>query len=470
LALELLEDRKLLSYSFTLLADTDPNGPFRSLLFLPAINSKGTVVFEAVQTRAAGEVHGVFTSQNPTRPLYGSPDSFSSLQSSPTINEDGTVAFGAEATGGGLIGYLGDGGPLTTLADTTGPFRNLTALAVLNNQGTASFGGDLTSGGSGIFTGHGGPPAILYVTGGLFSSFPETAHAFNDSGTVAFRATLTAGGQGIFRGNGGTVTTIADTSSGVFSSFGRPALNEEGTVAFLANRSDGSKAILTGRGKELTTVADTSGLFNDFSSLAIGINSEHGVVFFASLATGGAGIFTGPDPVADKVIAIGDPLFGSTVRAFISGGGGGFSFYDWNDAGQLAFRAALDDGREVFGLADPHADRASPSARRQWESFAALVHPTGRDSFTLVQSTSEPNAPRVIRGAQPAEMTLRLVTGGSLQPDQSARPQSVSSALVSLARRRLINVVFGQFQHGTPNDTLSKELAIARQRNEVMAV
>ncbi len=37
------------------------------------------------------------------------------------------------------------------------------------------------------------------------------------------------------------------------------------------------------------------------------------VVFLADLDDGGKGIFTGPDPISDKVIAIGDPLFGSTV-------------------------------------------------------------------------------------------------------------------------------------------------------------
>jgi len=60
----------------------------------------------------------------------------------------------------------------------------------------------------------------------------------------------------------------------------------------------------------------------------------------------GMGIFTGPDPGGDRVIATGDPLFGSIVVGL------DFTPTGLNDAGQIAFAATLADGRQVVARAD----------------------------------------------------------------------------------------------------------------------
>jgi hypothetical protein len=87
-----------------------------------------------------------------------------------------------------------------------------------------------------------------------------------------------------------------------------------------------------------------------FSDLfAPSINDLGSVAFLADLKKGGSGIFTGPDPAANKVIAIGDPLFGSTVTALQ------FSSQGLNNSGQVAFWASLADGRQVIVRADPLA-------------------------------------------------------------------------------------------------------------------
>ena len=65
---------------------------------------------------------------------------------------------------------------------------------------------------------------------------------------------------------------------------------------------------------------------------------------------GPAGIFTGGDPVADKVIQIGDPLLGSTVGAILFE----FSRFGINDKGQIAF-AVFSGGQQVVVRADPLA-------------------------------------------------------------------------------------------------------------------
>lgn len=68
------------------------------------------------------------------------------------------------------------------------------------------------------------------------------------------------------------------------------------------------------------------------------------MAFFALTDAGGDGIFTGPDPAADKVIKTGDALFGSTVLGLFPG--------TQNRFGQVAFRADLANGTTVIARSD----------------------------------------------------------------------------------------------------------------------
>jgi hypothetical protein len=61
----------------------------------------------------------------------------------------------------------------------------------------------------------------------------------------------------------------------------------------------------------------------------------------------GFGIFTGPDPVGNKVISVGDSLFGSIVRNL------GFFRDGLNNQGQIAFFASFADGTQGIYRADP---------------------------------------------------------------------------------------------------------------------
>jgi hypothetical protein len=72
------------------------------------------------------------------------------------------------------------------------------------------------------------------------------------------------------------------------------------------------------------------------------------VAFRATLAAGGAGVFAGFDPEKDRVLVVGDELFGSTVTDVLFAGSNGC-----NDSGQFALRAVLADGRTVLVRADP---------------------------------------------------------------------------------------------------------------------
>ncbi|WP_349262949.1 PEP-CTERM sorting domain-containing protein [Allocoleopsis sp.] len=104
-------------------------------------------------------------------------------------------------------------------------------------------------------------------------------------------------------------------------------------------------SILTSDGTTTTTIADTSGSFR--SLLTPSINDKNTVAFFAELNSGERGIFPWSDSVVDRVIAIGDPLFGSVVEYL------GFSRAGLNNSGQIAFSATLTDGTQGIYLATP---------------------------------------------------------------------------------------------------------------------
>ncbi len=328
-----------ISYDFILIADTA--GPF-SGLGAPIINNAGTVAFNANLDVGGG---GIFIgSGGPVTTLYDAAGPLMNPSLS-SINDAGTVAFSAFLGGDDFGIFTGNGGPTTTIAATAGPFLSFGGLSI-NNAGTVAFSAFLDAGGDGmfIFTGSGGPTtAIGGPFGGLSPPF------INDAGTVAFFAVdLDGRNRGIFTGSGGPIATIADTS-GPFSNFGlfgSVSINNAGTVAFGATLDAGGQGIFTGNGGATTTIADTNGPFRAFFSSSI--NNSGTVAFDAALVPiASRGIFTGPDPVADRVIGTGDTLFGSTVLGLF------FDQEGLNDHGQIAFFARLADGRQVIVRADP---------------------------------------------------------------------------------------------------------------------
>jgi hypothetical protein len=178
----------------------------------------------------------------------------------------------------------------------------------------------------------------------------------NNLGVVAFPGFLDGGGRGIFTGNGGPVTTILDSSGpfdlNIFEAL-FPSINANGTVAFVAGKRDGGFAVLSGSGGSISTIADTSGAFGRFGSVDISLNA---VAFGAVLRTGEIGIFTGPDPETNKVIASGDLLFGSPVHDIQ------FTRHGINDSGAIAFFASFEDGTRGIYRADPVASIPEPTS------------------------------------------------------------------------------------------------------------
>jgi hypothetical protein len=374
------------SYTFTNVTDTTEE--FSGLFSPPQLNAGGTLQFSA---RLDNGHSGTFTKAagGPTTTIVSTAPSFGGLASSGgSINASGTVAFQGDnptVTPSQAI-YTGAGGAHTLIAgnESTSPFSEFGSSGVeaINDSGTVAFYARhraSAGGGEGIFTRSGGTGPIITVadsTSGMFNQV-SSQPSINAGGSVAFSAagTTSAVGEGIFVvAPGGAVTTIADASDGLTSP-ATSSLNNSGTVVFLAFAGS-VRGIYTGNGAALTTVANDSGDYRQFL-FTPAINNNGMVVFNALLEDSRRGIFAGPDPVADKVIIVGDTLFGATVSDVTF-------FRGLNDNGDIAFLYSLENG--VTGVALAAAMPAPPAITVTKIVGASTAIPGGTGNFTSLHS------------------------------------------------------------------------------------
>jgi hypothetical protein len=369
-SVERLEDRTLpTSYVFTRIIDD--TGPLRNFANVPpSINGQGTAAFTATRHLDPEGRLGYFTSNGQsiaTIAVDGQSIAGATLglyHRTLAFNDAGTVAFFGylnDTSRGGV--FAGNGGPLAIIGPPPPPNDASTPRYMsaedITNSGVVLMTHGLAAG-SDLYLGQGGTPFPLYVSGS-FSSGGLTVGVFgggsvNDAGTAAFVAGREPGVYfGVFRGSGGAVTNIADTQShGGFyiSSFGSTSINNLGVVAFDAIPASpsglaGVRGIYTGSGGPITTIATATGPFLELGPFGPSINDAGTVGFEARLTAGGIGLFTGPDPLTDKVIASGDMLFGSRVTSVR------FGRFGLNNRGQFAFYASTENGRQGIYRADP---------------------------------------------------------------------------------------------------------------------
>jgi hypothetical protein len=339
------------SRAYTFTSIVDENGPFEAF-HPPSVNNAGTVGFFAATD--AG-VDGVYTSDGTTTttivddtgPLGFWGGGFS-LACFPAINDAGQVAFFAYTDNWSHGVYRGAGGAITTIAQADdGVFSEAFDNPGINNLGQVAFRGTFVGGTEGIFLGDGGTAVTIADSDGIFDWFYD-GNDVNDGGQVAFMAGNSTADTGVYVADGSRrdpPVTIANTA-GPYSSFGTwVSINNAGVAAFTAELDAGGRGVFAGDGTMTTTIADNSGAFDAFDEPAI--NNAGDVAFRAELDDGGHGIYVGADPVADKVIAYGDALFGSTVTQLE------FFHFGHNDAGQIAFVYSLDDGQYGIAVATP---------------------------------------------------------------------------------------------------------------------
>jgi hypothetical protein len=416
LLVERLEQRCLLSsYTFTKIADTGDG--LANFGDAPALNQGGTIAFLAHP--ADGRVRNcIYTGGGAdltTIACEGPLDI--SLSTFPSIADDGTVAFVQSFRQTSQQILLGDGSTVTSLYATQGSFFTSFGDPYLNQSATVAFWAStlILSNLEGIFRGDGGDPAIIarddVFDAYRFGRFP----ALNDAGTVAYQLRFFGPVfvTSVNVGDGDTTTVLYSNQDGFFVSFGNPVLNDAGVAAFFATLADGSSGIFSGDGGPLTIDAQTGEQFQSFAENPA-LNNHGQVAFLATLTGGGAGIFTADGTQIQSVIATGDDLQGSTVTELH------FFRQGLNDASQVAFMATLADGTSGIYRADPPSARASQ--RHRDEVFASLA------AQPLVSPSAVPPA-EPARAAPP-----RAPEPAPLEPQRTA-PEPPSAGHAPALRR-----------------------------------
>ncbi len=304
----------------------------------PSINDAGTAIFPYRHDFSFNDLTTNTAGGSPSI-LYEGTFTLLAYQV-PVINISGLAAWVGTRSGNTEV-LSGNGGAVTTIADRLGPLHGFSNHIDMNDAGTVVFHAstDVLLG-QVIQTGSGGALTTIADNTTTFSQFGPRP-SINTAGTVAFWADTSMTGTsdtGLYTGNGGAITTLYD-ESGIFDNFfAAPDINDSGNVAFKAQLDTTAvQGIFVGDGDPPTTLVDDSGLYAGFQEHAM--NNSGNIVFLATLdATGPAqGLYTGPDPVADKVIAEGDALGGGTVIDIVF-------YHGFNNVGDIVFGAIIDPG------------------------------------------------------------------------------------------------------------------------------
>lgn len=345
-------------YSFTRVADSTA-GDFDPFSFgCATINARGDIAFRAGRVSPDGFniIPGIYrvNADGSLTTIAEDARRFVTLGFNPSMNDLGQVSFAARIDGGKKPDteaiLRGSGKKLTTIASTADEFNFFGFDTSISNSGEVAFKAELDEEFNfeeGLFSGSGRAVTTHYLASTSDFDGNDSRPSINNLGSIGFDEAVNFD-SGIFAGRAGAFTTIAAPDPDV--SVHSPVLNDAGTVAFYRSFFDEAtqqffEEIATGDGGPLTIVADSSGGFGFFGFRPPSQNNAGDVAFLATLDDfSTSGIFVGPDPVADRVIATGDTLDGATVQNLT------FCEEGLSDSGQLGFIAQLEDPASPSGF------------------------------------------------------------------------------------------------------------------------
>ena len=344
--------------TFTKVADSTVDGFDPFSFGCATINAGGQVAFRAGRLAPDGfnTIPGIYRvdPDGTLTTIVEDQKRFGFIGRNPSMNDAGEVSFAARVDEGKKPDtesvLRGAGKKLTTIASTADEFSFFGFDTSISNAGEVAFKAELDEElgfDEGLFSGAGKDVTTHYLASTSDFDGNDSRPSINNLGNIAFDESINFD-DGIFAGREEAFITIAAPDPD--ASVQEPTFNDAGTAAFVRSFFDpGSgqfvEAIVTGDGGPLTTVADTRGAFSSFGFRPPSINNSVEVAFHATLDDfSTSGIFVGPDPVADRVIATGDTLDGATVQNLV------FCEEGLSDSGQLAFIAQLEDPTDPNGF------------------------------------------------------------------------------------------------------------------------
>lgn len=311
--------------------------------YVATISDDGVVAFQAALRRRGSGVYTARPQRTSIEPSIEPGPQISEVLSHPAVNAAGACAFYGATRESPKCVVAVQGGRVRTLAPAAGPLG-----PTINAAGSIAFRAPIPSGGEGIYRADSRSITPIAETGPLYSAF-HGLPVIDDAGRVLFRADLTSAGQAVVLGDGESQRTIAATGD-VFSALAPfPAISDAGLVVFAASLRAGGSGVFAASDGSIDTIVDSRAPFESFrGALADGRAS---VVFFATPRDGRLGVFRGPDPRSDRILAIGDTLAGSVITEFA------LNPVSINHSGQLAIRVRLADSRQLIIRADPEDAR-----------------------------------------------------------------------------------------------------------------
>ena len=334
-------------FRFARIADNSASSPYGDFQGDFSINDRGWVAFTGI--RRDGSVVANVSDGTSDRLLAATGVDGISRLITGGINSQGTVVMSVmRATGGAIV--TGNGGPLSTVATSLGIVPSLTSLPDINDQGTVAYLDNQR-----LIVKRGDEERVILdpaLPGPLRGVIPQRLQ-LNQQGDVLFS---TVGIPALYVSRAGSVSQVAgarDTNPTAIS-FASPTINNRGQVSFhaLVESPTDPFAFFSGniglppspvwRGLPLTS----GSLAYDRISM-----NDTGRLSFVVPSTDRLGLYYGRDLQQNKVIARGDPLFGSTLSIVYGGiGAGGKAI---NNRGQIVFFYLLENGAAGIAIATP---------------------------------------------------------------------------------------------------------------------
>lgn len=338
------------TYTFVNVADSAALGFDPFAFGCASINNRGQIAFRAGRIADDGfsTIPGIYRAGADGRltTIVENERRFDFIGFNPSMNDFGSVSFAARVDGGAGDDYeaimQGAGGNrVSTIADTREEFAFFGFDTSINNRSEVAFKAELDNFDEGLFSGRTGvgPITTHYLASTSVFDGTDTRPSINNSGNIAFSESIDFT-LGIFAGQEGSFRTVQAPDPDI--SVSEPVLNDRGVVAFERSFVDDDlfvTEIVTGptRGP-VVPVVDTRGPFADFGFRPPALNNDGDVAFLGTLDDfTTTAVFVGPDPVADRVVAVGDTLDGDTVTGLR------FCEEGLNDSDQLTFIADFQD-------------------------------------------------------------------------------------------------------------------------------
>lgn len=312
--------------------------------YVPSVNDAGLVAFQAALVDGGS---GVFVGDGARTDAVVEPPAVAEAVSHPDVNNAGEVSVYSVFADGVEAVVLHRGGRADVLADTWASFSGIGPMGpTMNEFGAVSFRATDAAGDPGVYVADAaGVRSVAAARDGWteFHGLPVIAPA----GEVVFRATRNAGPDGIYVHDEGSVRTVVETGP-AFATLGRfPSVGSDGTVAFAATLRAGGAGVFTADADGTIRAVQRDGAFESYRGALIADASA--VIRIATPRDGALGLFAGPNPDADRILALGDNLLGSTVTDLAA------NPVSMNARRQIAVRVALADGRQIILRGDPAA-------------------------------------------------------------------------------------------------------------------